>query len=202
MTSEKLDLYQLHKDEYITPSTPKLVEIKPAQYLTIAGRGEPGAEEFITRLGALYNVAFTIKMAQKFAGRDYKVCKLEGLWWADKPDRDFILEARDEWNWKLVIRTPGFIDDNLLADAITNLNKRAKGKEVRDVKLEMIDEGLCVQMLHIGSYGREAETIAKMKECAKGEGLSFHGLHHEIYLSDPRRVAEQRLKTILRNPVR
>ncbi|MEW6732291.1 MAG: GyrI-like domain-containing protein [Acidobacteriota bacterium] len=201
MSLEKLDLYQLHKDEYITPKAPTLVEIKPARYLTITGRGEPGGAEFSTKLGALYNVVFTIKMEHKFAGKDYKVCKLEGLWWADKPHRDFLLEPKDKWNWKLIIRTPDFVTIDHLHKGIAKLREKGKSAEVSEVRLETIAEGLSVQMLHVGSYGKEEETITRMKEYAADKGLKYHGLHHEIYLSDPRRVAEPRLKTILRNPV-
>lgn len=201
MNSKKIDLYELHKDEYITPKTPELVETRASKYLTITGRGEPGGEEFTRRLGALYNAVFTTKMAQKFSGNDYKVCKLEGLWWGDKAGRSFLLEPRNKWNWKLLIRTPDFITGEHLSESVSNLRKKGKSVEVNDVKLETIHERLCVQVLHVGSYADEGKTIAMMKAFTQEKGLSFHGLHHEIYLSDPRRVAAERLKTILRNPV-
>ena len=84
MPTAKIDLYKIHKAEYITPKSPQLVETTPAKYLTITGQGEPGGDVFSTKLGALYNVAFTLKMAKKFASQDYAVCKLEGLWWGTK----------------------------------------------------------------------------------------------------------------------
>jgi hypothetical protein len=202
MAAEKLDLYVLHKDEYIAPKAPQLVKIKPAKYLAITGKGDPGGEAFATKLGALYNVTFTIKMKQKVAGTDYKVCKLEGLWWGNKNKPDFTDEPKSAWNWKLLIRTPNFITEKHLKEAVTSLREKDKGVEVSEVQLEKLNEGLCVQMLHVGPYDEERKTIALMLTLGQKEGLSFHGLHHEIYLSDPRRVAPQKLKTILRMPVR
>jgi hypothetical protein len=202
MAAAKLDLYVLHKDEYITPKTPQFVKIKSAKYLAIIGKGEPGGEVFTAKLGALYNVTFTIKMAQKFAGNDYKVCKLEGLWWTDKSNYAFGTVPRNEWNWKLMIRTPDFITERHLKDAAASLLAKGKSADVSEVQLEKINEGLCVQMLHIGPYDEESASIAMMKAFAEQKGKTFHGLHHEIYLSDPRRVAPKKLKTILRMPVR
>jgi hypothetical protein len=202
MAKQKLDLYRLYADEYITPKTPQLVKTKPGKYLTVQGKGAPGGEEFTKQVGALYGVAFTIKFAQKSSGKDYAVSKLEGLWWGTTTHGNFALEPPEKWNWKLLIRTPDFVTEKQLKDAIATLKKKGKGPEVGNVKLETIDEGLCVQMLHIGPYAEEGKTIGIMEEFAKEKGLKFHGLHHEIYLSDPRRVPAQRLKTILRMRVK
>jgi hypothetical protein len=199
---KKLDLYQVHKNEYVVPRIPVLVKIGPAKYLTIAGKGEPGSQEFQAKIGALYNVAFTIKMEKKFAGQDYAVCKLEGLWWVTDATKEFMEVPKSQWLWKLMIRVPEFIGAKELKDATSKLREKGKPAEVSEVKLEKYAEGLCVQVLHVGSYDEEAGTIAKMKEVAGENWLSFHGLHHEIYLSDPRRVAPARLRTILRHPVR
>ena len=99
----KLDLYQIHKAEYATPRKPVLLRIAKAAYLGIAGRGMPGGQAFEEAIGALYSVTFTIKMASKFAGRDYGVAKLEGLWWVDS-GRQFLTEPKDQWEWRLLIR--------------------------------------------------------------------------------------------------
>ncbi len=201
-SSEKVDLYKLHKADYATPKKPILLTIKAAQYLVIVGRGKPGGESFTTRIGALYGVAYTVKMASKFAGRDYVVCKLEAVWWGTNKRPDFFKEDMSKWNWKLMIRTPDFIAAKEIEAAQDALEKKGKGPEVAEVKLETIDEGLCVQMLHVGPYDQEGVTVEVMKQSAGEQGLRFHGLHHEIYLSDPRRVAPERLKTILRLPVK
>lgn len=194
----KLDLYKFHKTEYVAPRKPVLVKTKPAQYLAIKGQGAPGGDRFVACIGALYGAAFTIKMTHKFAGkRDYTVCKLEAQWDFDgEPARI----PKDEWKWKLLIRTPDFISPKELKGAVATLLKRGKAREVEEVRLETIKEGLCVQMLHVGPYDKEKESVDLMLTFAQAKGLKLSGPHHEIYLSDPRRVPPERLKTILRQP--
>jgi hypothetical protein len=200
-TKAKIDLYKLHKDEYATPRKPVLLTIKEATYLSITGQGEPGGAVFTEKIGALYGVAFTIKMTRKFAGeQDYAVCKLEGQWWGDGQE-DLSSIPKEEWRWKLLIRTPDFVKADELDRAVAALLKRGKSSSVREVSLEPFVEGFCVQMLHVGPYERERETIVLMKAHAEKNNLRFHGRHHEIYLADPRRVPPERLKTILRHPV-
>jgi len=199
----KLDLYAKFKSDYAAPRAPALVRTHKGQYLSVDGQGEPGAASFTTRLGLLYNVAFTIKMANKFAGRDYAVCKLEGLWWGGQSSgTSFMAEPRERWRWRLLIRTPDFIGKRDLAGACATLVERGKSPQVADVRLEKLAEGGCVQMLHVGPYAKEPESLALMERFAAERRLTPHGLHHEIYLSDPRRVAAARLRTILRMPVR
>lgn len=201
-TQDKIDLYKLNKTEYVATQKPALVELKPASYLAISGQGAPGGEKFTTSIGALYGVAFTIKMTRKFAGnQDYAVCKLEGQWWSE-PASDFAKLPQDQWLWKLLIRTPDSITKADLRQAVAVLLKRGKGEDVKQVRLESLAEGLCVQMLHVGPYNMEHETIAVMSAFAQKKQLAFSGKHHEVYLSDPRRVPPERLKTILRHPVR
>jgi len=197
----KLDLYQTCKAEYATPRSPVLLRVGKATYLGIAGRGAAGGAAFEQAIGALYSVAFTLKMASKFAGRDYAVCKLEGLWWVDS-GKSFTTEPKDRWWWRLLIRTPDFIGERELASARQQLAEKGKEPLFQEVVLTPLDEGLCVQMLHVGPYDREPESIRQMEEFVGGQGHRFDGLHHEIYLSDPRRVAGEKLRTILRIPVR
>lgn len=200
--SKKLDLYKEHKAEYVTPKRSVLVKVKPAKYLTITGKGKPGGDLFQKHVGALYGVAFTIKMARKLAGQDYKVCHLEGLWWGDKEGLDLSAVPLDQYNWKLLVRVPDFIQKKDVVGAIKTLQAKGKGPEAAAVGLEKINEGLSVQMLHVGPYDREPETVTQMLEFARQQRLSCRGPHHEIYLSDPRRVAPTRLRTILRFPAR
>jgi hypothetical protein len=201
-SSRKLDLYKEHKAEYVAAKAPVLMKVGPAKYLAVEGRGEPGGEAFTAAVGALYGSAFTIKMTRKFAGKgDYKVCGLEGLWWTDRQIRSFAdLPPRAEWQWKLLIRVPEFIGATDLKAALAALVKKGKAPQT-PVRLETIREGLCVQMLHVGAYGDEPRTVAAMETLMRENGLTFKGPHHEIYISDPRRVAPERLKTILRHPV-
>jgi len=197
----KLDLYAKHKNEYVASAKkPGMVRIGPARYLSVAGRSAPGSEEFNRAIGALYTVAFTIKMARKFAGQDYTVTKLEGLWAPDSPEAD-PSSLSTIWNWELLIRVPTFISEKELRTTVEQLVAKGKRDDVRKVRLTEIKEGECVQMLHVGPYTAEQPTIARMKEFAQLAGRTFAGRHHEIYLSDPRRVKPEKLKTILRQPV-
>lgn len=199
--AEKVDLYKLYADEYKAGQNPAFVEVCPAWYLGIEGQGAPGGESFGHRLGALYSVAFTIKMASKFAGQDYAVSKLEGLWWGSQGE-DMMEEPTDQWNWKLLIRIPAFITGEDRFVALETLRKRGKDEYVEEVRIEQLEEGRCVQLLHVGPYTEERENINRMRDFARENGFEFRGLHHEIYLSDPRRVAPEKLRTILRHPVR
>ncbi len=202
-STDKIDLYKLHKEEYIAAKDPVLVTAGEATYLAICGRGAPGGPEFTDKIGALYGAAFTIKMTRKFAGlQDYVVGKLEAQWWLDGSDQDFANAPKDQWNWRLMIRTPSLVEPQELKEAAAKLLQKGKAPCADQVRLETFTEGLCVQMLHVGPYEREARSIAAMKAFAGQQGLVFHGHHHEICLSDPRRVPPERLKTILRCPVR
>ena len=196
----KLDLYQKYNDEYVAPKQPVFVIVGPAKYLSITGHGAPGGEHFRAHVGALYSVAYTLKMAEKFAGHDYKVCHLEGQWWC--PDGlDFRSHEPKQWRWKLLIRVPEFITHVEVNDAIQTAIKRGRGALASEVRLEDITEGRCVQMLHIGPYAQEKATVDKMQQTAVESGFHLGGPHHEIYLSDPNRVPSERLRTILRYPV-
>lgn len=197
-----LDLTRKHRADYVTPKAPVLLRIGPAKYLTISGRGPAAAPAFEAAIGALYGMAFTIKMARKFAGRNFTVAKLEGLWWGGVRGKLLIDSPPATWRWKLLIRVPTFVTPAHRRAALTQLIARGRSVQVRQVKLETLREGRCVQVLHVGPYDREHAAIARMEALAREAGLKLHGRHHEIYLSDPRRVAPARLRTILRHPVR
>jgi hypothetical protein len=190
----KLDLYQVHKHEYAATTKPSLVQVRPASYLCIAGQGAPGSDPFTSAIGALYGVAFTVKMTRKFAGdQDYAICKLEALW----PDWGTTAEP----SWELLIRTPEFVTREDIRKAVETLCKRGKGENADRIQLRRLDEGLCVQVLHIGPYEDESKAINRMRALAEDRGMRISGSHHEIYLSDPRRCDPSKLKTILREPV-
>ena len=202
-TASKLDLYKLHAAEYVTPKRPALVPTRPGRYLTIDGAGDPGGPVFGEKVGALYAMAFTIKMGKKRMGQDYKVAGLEGLWWgAGGSSRWMVERSRDTWRWKLLIRVPDFVTAKCVTMAARLLREKGKGKDVRAVKLETIAEGRCVQMLHVGPYSGERDTIDAMLAFAAEAGLTFTGRHHEIYLSAPGRVKPEKMRTILRHPVK
>jgi hypothetical protein len=198
-----LDLFKLHRDQYATPSTPVIIETQPAQYLAIAGQGMPGGEAFVQQMGALYSIAYTIKMARKFSGGgDYKVGMLEALWWHDHPGLDFDRIPADQLRRELLIRTPDFITVQDLTAAVERLEDKDKTDVLRGVRLVTLAEGTCVQLLHVGPYSREGDSVARMVDFARAQGHTVHGRHHEMYMSDPRRMAPEKLRTILRLPVR
>ncbi len=200
-TEDKIDLYKLHKSEYVTPKKPVLLDMQPAAYLSITGTGLPGGEEFQRKVGALYGTAYTLKFESKSTGRDYSVCKLEGIYWTDQGGSGFATIPMDQWHWDLIIRTPDFVTAAQLKSAREKVI--AKGSpDAASVKLQTIREGKCVQMLHIGPYAEEKATLERMYAFAEGEGYEFTDRHHEIYLSDPFRAAPEKLKTILRMPLK
>lgn len=200
---EKIDLGKLHRQDYAAPKKPLLLDIGPATYLAITGQGEPGSPLFIQHIGALYALAFTLKMTRKFAGeQDYVVGKLEAQWWGDGPEANLARVPKSQWRWRLLIRTPDCVTSAELGRAVAALKKKGKTEPVELVRLELLTEGRCVQMLHVGPYDRENETLTVMRAHAEKQGYTFHGRHHEIYVSDPRRVPPEKLKTILRHPVR
>jgi hypothetical protein len=202
MIASKLDLFRKHRAEYATKRVPALVTVGSARYLAIEGRGAPESGAFQEAIGALYAMAYTIKMARKALGEDYKVAPLEGLWWTSSAGHHFLRAPRASWRWQLLIRTPSFVTKSDLARATRLLIERGKSDLVTSVQLLSHKEGRCIQALHVGPYATEPETIARMLDVATAAGLSAHGTHHEIYLSDPRRVRPELLRTILRLPVR
>jgi len=197
--AKRLNLYEKFKNEYLASPMASIVRCGPASYLAFDGRGKPGAPDFATGIGAMYSMAFTIKMAYKSAGKDYAVTKLEALWWRDgdtsTPTKDTL------WNWQLLLRVPPFVTANDVSAAAQVLLAKGKPGDVTRVHLVELHEDTCVQILHVGPYMEEDRSIAKMKAFAEISGRTFSGKHHEIYLSDPRRTAGDKLRTILRQPV-
>ena len=203
-TTGRTDLYKQFAHEYTARIKPVLVDVGPANYLAIPGKGSPEGPAFQAAIQGLYSMAFTIKMTWKFSGKgDYKVCHLEGIFWnqpanGKKPSK----AAKEAMEWKLLIRIPEFITDQQLQDAKKKLEQKKKPPEFNLVNIETISEGKCVQMLHTGPYDQTCEGFEIMRKFASENALAFHARIHEIYLSDPRRVEPQRLRTILRNPVK
>lgn len=197
----KLDLFRRHKAEYVAPLVPQFVRIGPARYVSVSGRGDPNGPSFGAAVGALYGIAFTIKMAKKTARRDFKVGKLEGLWWGGRRGRLLIDSPVATWRWKAMIRVPAFVTARDVAAARRSLAARGRPLAA-PVRLDTLIEGRCVQVLHRGPYRAEHASIDAMLEVARARGLRPHGRHHEIYLNDPGRVKPAQLRTILRQPVR
>ena len=174
------------------------------RYLMIDGHGDPNTSPaFAAAVEALYPIAYKLKFASKIdLGRDYVVPPLEGLWWAE--DMDVFTTARDksQWDWTMMLMVPDWIDRASFEVARDRAGAKDPPARLDDVRLELLSEGLCVQTLHVGSFDDEADVLTQMHdEFIPSNGMRRVGKHHEIYLSDLRRVAPQRQRTILRQPV-
>jgi hypothetical protein len=203
MPKTKLDLTKEYKTYYTAKTSPEIVESEEGNFLSIEGKGAPGSDEFQAKVGALYSLAYSVKMLMKKQGKDFTVAKLEGLWWIDS-DKPWYEVPREEWRWKLLIRQPEFVTSEIVEKAKQEVINKKKLELVNEVKFEKMKEGKCVQILHVGSYSTEPESIAKMEKLMEEKNLVKNGLHHEIYLvmAYPRKVPDEKLKTILRQPVR
>lgn len=199
---DKLELTKMYKTYYKANAEPELVGFGEAPYLTIAGQGDPNGERFAQAAAVLYAAAYGVKALGKAQGTDFTVPKLEGLWWVES-DQPALEVPRQEWRWKLLIRMPDFITGALAAEAKekTALKKKELVGDNTRVAYETMAEGLCVQMLHVGPYESEPETAERMHAYMEARGLVQNGLHHEIYLTDPRKTPPSGWKTILRFPV-
>jgi hypothetical protein len=197
---EKLDLTKKFKEYYSAKPSAEKVSFGQIPYLTILGKGEPAGKEFSEKAGAIYPVAYAVKKICKETIQDFGVPKLEGLWWVND-QRPALEVPRSEWYWKLLIRMPDFVTIKIFEKAIAEVIKK-KTSIASEVKFEIIDEGELVSILHIGSYKTEPGSIRKMDDYINSKGLTKNGLHHEIYLSDPNKSEPDKLKTILRQPVK
>jgi hypothetical protein len=203
VADDRIDLYEMFREEYAAPREPRLIRCLKSTFLTIAGTGSAHAESFRDRMRVLYGVAHALRTAKKEAGQDFKICRVETLWWGQKEGEDFSLEPELSWKWKLLLRVPYIVRErDRLSIVLEKIENGADPALYNAVDLEVIREGLCVQMLHEGPFKSERETLEKMKAFTDKEGLSLHGALHEIYLSDPQRKSEDPRRTILRIPVR
>ena len=200
---DKIDLRKQLKP-YYSPSAREfsIIEIPPMQYLMIDGHGDPAvAQEYTDAVQTLYGLSYTLKFhLKKTAGIDYTVMGLEGLWWM--PDmREFSLERRADWDWTSMILQPGFITPALVEEAKAQATAKGKAPLADRLRLATLSEGTCAQIMYFGPYKDEALVIARMHAWIHENGYALTGKHHEIYLSDPRRVAPEKNRTILRQPV-
>ena len=192
-----LDSYQARAGEF------RIVDVPPLQYLMIDGHGDPNSSaEYTDAVEALYPLAYKLKFASKELGRDFTVMPLEGLWWADDPAAFTTARDKSQWDWTLMIMQPDWITAEHFEAAVARVGAKDAPRSLGAVRLESLDEGRCVQTLHLGPFDEEGPTLAKLHdEVIPSRGLRMSGKHHEIYLSDLRRTAPSKLRTILRQPV-
>lgn len=194
---KELDSYRARRGEF------RVLDVPPLRYLMCDGHGDPNASpDFAAAIEALYPLAYQAKfLSKRELGRDYVVMPLEGLWWADDMDA-FVSRDKQRWSWTLMVLAPDWVDADMVAAARAAVVAKGAPPRLDEVRLETLEEGRCVQTLHVGSFDDEGPVLARMHdEFIPGQGLAMAGRHHEIYLSDLRRTAPERLRTILRQPV-
>ncbi len=182
----------------------QLVDVPDMQYLMVDGHGDPNTSPaFSEALEALYPVAYKLKFASKRElGRDYVVPPLEGLWWADRMDAFTTSRDKSRWDWTVMLMVPDWLDRSAFEAAVKQAGAKSPPARLQDVRMQTLSEGQCVQTLHIGSFDDEAAVLERMHgDFIPANGLRMTGRHHEIYLSDVRRTAPEKLRTILRQPV-
>lgn len=203
-TMKKIDLKKELKHLY-NPSAKEIavVDVPEMNFLMIDGAGDPNtAQELKDAIEALYAVSYTLKfMIKKAKAIDYVVAPLEGLWWTDKPSQFFFKENKDIWKWTVMIIQPAYVTKKLFNEALKQVEKKKKLPALSKIRFEKFHEGLSVQILYIGPYSAEVPTIEKIHNFVKEKGYKLAGKHHEIYLSDPRKTAPEKLKTILRQSI-
>ncbi len=215
--SEKIDYKKIDKPLYQPPTHPVLLDVPTMRFIMIDGCGNPNEPEgeYQKALGLLYAIVYTIKMSKhgkdKPAGyTEYTMPPLEGLWWL-RGENDIDFTQKSRYCWTAMIRQPDFVTDEVFAWACKQVTAK-KGLDCSKARLATFTEGLCVQMMHIGPYDDEPKSLAVIDNYLSEQGLANDvggrlpdgaiRRHHEIYLGDPRKVAPERRKTVLRIPVR
>jgi len=189
----------------LTPSAkqPQIITVPAMNFLMVDGKGNPNsAPEFHQAIEMLYGVAYTMKFTLKKAPDpvDYPVMALESVWWTENPaETGFDLE---KWNWTLMVMQPDIITSETVAEICAVVEKKKKVPATEKVRLERFDEGLCAQIMHIGSYSAEQPTVAALHKFIAETGHALNGMHHELYLGDPNRTAPEKLKTIIRQQIK
>ena len=205
------DYKKEYKEFYIPKNKPSIVEIPKMNYIAVRGKGNPNDEEgeYKKTIGLLYGIAFTIKMSYKGTHKidgyfEYVVPPLEGFWWQDgRVGIDY--NQKEELNFISIIRLPDFVTKKDFDWAIEEATKKKK-QDFSKVEFLTYDEGICVQCMHVGSYDNEPATVELMHKYMEENGyvldITDKRFHHEIYLSDPRKCDENKLKTVIRHPIK
>ncbi len=203
---DKIDFKKEFKNLY-NPSSKnvEVVEVPAFNYLMIDGKGNPNtSQEYRNAIEALYAVSYTLKFMVKKGEQavDYCVLPLEGLWWADDMNA-FIAGDKDSWKWTSMIMQPGsLITDALVASAIEVVKKKKNPPALPKIRFDVFNEGLAVQIMHLGPYSAEKSTVEKLHVFMREKGFETNGKHHEIYLSGPSKSTPEKMKTVVRQAVR
>lgn len=196
------------KDLYLPKSKPISINVPKMKYFTVEGEGNPNNEEFSRAVESLYSTSYFVRMMHKKniapeGYYEYTVFPLEGVWDLDEEGRKLDYLSKDHFKYKLMIRQPDFVTEEIFNLAVESVKDKKDNPYLEHVKFEEIEEGLCVQCMHIGSYDNEPETFSLMEKYCKENGLErIEKIHKEIYISDPRKTEEAKMKTVLRIKVR
>ncbi len=202
--SVKYEWRKREKELYLPGRKPALVTVPSCLYLALDGHGDPNAQEFADDIGVLYSIAYAIRMMPKKGivppgYFEYTVYPLEATWSMEGGDASQELADKSRLHYTMMIRQPGFVTSQVFKQALEIAAKKEPSPLLKQVSLVSVEEGLCVQMLHIGPYDDEPESFAQMERFCQQQGLNRNSTsHREIYLSDPRKVAPEALKTVLR----
>ena len=200
----KLDLKKQYRELYL-PSTKEcsVVDVPELQFLMIDGAGDPNtSDEYREALEALYAMSYTLKfLSKQTLGIDYVVMALEGLWWTEDM-ADFSEDDKSAWNWTSMIMQPSHLTKAHFEQAVEQVRAKKDPVALNRMRFQSFHEGLSVQIMHLGPYAEEAPTIARLHQFASDSGYRLQDKHHEIYLSDPRRAAPEKMRTVIRQPVK
>ncbi len=200
VATQKLDLTKHYPEYYKAKDKPQIVNFEPYNYITSSGTSAPEDQLFNEAIEKLYALAYGIKFLCKANELDFVVPKMEAFWWVEG-EQAFEETPRGDWHWKIMFRMPDFVANSEYSAALEKLTSNNKLSEDHGLEFEEIHEGLSAQVIHVGSYDNEKVSLEKLFSFIKQEGFEINGYHHEIYLSDPRKVAEEKLRTILRYPI-
>lgn len=207
-----LDYKKVHKNLYQPKTEPSLIKVPMSTCIMVEGKGDPNtSESYKEAVELLYALSYTIKMGLKkdekpFGYVDYVVFPLEGLWWFNEEVFDGrVKERKDDFNWIMMILQPDFVTEDIFNTALNKVRNKKPSLDSSKAVFKRFEEGLCAQIMHMGAYDDEPATIAKLDAfiALQGYRTEMSGLrqHHEIYLSDPRKCAAEKLKTIIRHPI-
>lgn len=214
MAELKFDFKKEYKSIYLQKTAPVLVDVPPMTYLCVDGKGDPNtSREYKDALAVLYGLSYTIKMSKMDGFQpqgyfDYVVPPLEGLWWMEKREGFDGIHITDKscFCWTSMIGLPSFVSRQVLEQAKEKLHKKNPDLDLSHARMETLTEGLCAQIMHLGPYDGEPGTIRQMQAFLEAEGyitdINETRKHHEIYFNDPRKTAPEKLKTIIRHPVK
>lgn len=204
----QIDFKKMEKDLYQPKTTPSIIEVGEMIFIAVDGRGDPNTSaEYTAAIEALYGLSYAIKMGNKSI-MEYVVPPLEGFWSVadDFKGGGASITDKSKFVWTMLIRQPDFVTDEIFKTAIASVTRKKPNLDISKARLIKLNEGLCVQVMHIGSYDNEPATIVAMEQyAAENEyviDINDTRRHHEIYLSDPRKAAPEKMKTVIRHPIR